>query len=48
MIIVMDQGKVVEMGEPVTLIEQRGTFYRLAVEGGAIVADTQIGESSNS
>ena len=43
----MDQGKVVEMGEPGTLIEQEGAFYRLAVEGGAMVGNTQIGESSH-
>lgn len=47
-IIVMDQGKIVEMGEPVTLIEQEGAFWRLAVEGGAITSDKMAGQGSSS
>lgn len=43
----MEQGKVVEMGEPGALFEKEGAFYRLAVEGGAIVGKTQTGESSH-
>lgn len=47
-IIVMDQGKIVEMGEPGTLIEQEGAFWKLAVEGGAIIGNNNVGESSTS
>jgi ABC-type multidrug transport system fused ATPase/permease subunit len=35
-IIVMDQGKIIEMAEPGRLLEMRGAFWKLAVEGGAI------------
>jgi ABC-type multidrug transport system fused ATPase/permease subunit len=46
LIIVMDQGKIVEMGEPSTLLEQEGAFWKLAVEGGAI-ADTSGGAGAS-
>lgn len=36
LIIVMDQGKIIEMGEPSTLLEREGAFWKLALEGGAI------------
>lgn len=38
-IIVMDQGRVVEIGEPGRLIEQQGPFWRLAVESGAVAVE---------
>lgn len=43
-IIVMDQGKVLEMGDPGMLIEQKGAFWKLAVESGAISAE--LGQGS--
>jgi ATP-binding cassette subfamily C (CFTR/MRP) protein 1 len=46
LIIVMDQGKVIEMGEPSTLLEREGAFWKLAVEGGA-VADTSSGAGAS-
>jgi len=32
----MDQGKIIEMGEPSTLLDREGAFWKLAIEGGAI------------
>lgn len=46
LIIVMEQGNIIEMGEPGTLLEQEGAFWKLAVEGGAI-AGTGAGGSSS-
>ena len=46
MIIVMDQGKIIELGEPSTLLEQEGAFWRLAVEGGAL-ADVSGGAGTS-
>jgi ATP-binding cassette subfamily C (CFTR/MRP) protein 1 len=46
LIIVMDQGKIIEMGEPSTLLEREGAFWKLAVEGGAI-QDTSGGAGAS-
>jgi ABC-type multidrug transport system fused ATPase/permease subunit len=46
LIIVMEQGHIVEMGEPATLLEQEGAFWKLAVEGGAIAANGAEGSGS--
>ena len=46
LIIVMDQGKIIEMGEPSTLLGREGAFWKLAVEGGAI-QDTSGGAGAS-
>lgn len=45
-IVVMDQGRIVEMGEPDVLLEERGAFWNLAVSGGAIAAEDDAGQGS--
>ena len=42
----MDQGKIIEMGEPSTLLEREGAFWKLAIEGGAI-QDTSGGAGTS-
>jgi ABC-type multidrug transport system fused ATPase/permease subunit len=45
LIVVMEQGRIVEMGEPDMLIRDRGAFWSLAVGGGAIAAEDAVGGS---
>jgi ABC-type multidrug transport system fused ATPase/permease subunit len=39
MIIVMEKGEIIEMGEPGTLLDRQGAFWALASEAGAIAGN---------